>query len=165
MSFRETFEEFKKGLKLKGILDKAVADERFFPQGKDTYCNQFALTYLRKLGYNIDPVLWDGDIYLTNTGRAFNKAITNKILQISPVEAQKRANKGGAVYVLSKISKPYNHAAIVCPTFLKYNKEKGVRVAQAGGVCGIFWISDWRAWGKQWQHGGIKYFVLEREKK
>ena len=164
--WQKAVQNVRNGLKLRKVLEQAAKDNRFFPdiKNKKTFCNQMALIYLDLLGYDINPVLWvDGNIYNTNTWRSFGKALENKVLQISPEEAQKRANRGIAVYVLSRAGEPRNHAAIVYPTFLPYNKEKGVKVSQAGGKCGIYWISKWQAWGDLWQHAGIKYFVLERK--
>ena len=166
--WQQAVENVRNGLRLKKFLDEAVKDKKFFPltnPKRKTFCNQFALTCLKKLGYDIDPILWDDKkIENTNTFRSFTKAIENNVFQIDPEAAQKRANKGKAVYVLSKINEPTNHAAIVYPTFLKYNKGKGVRIAQAGGVNGVFWISDFYAWHLDWHHSGIKYFVLEKLK-
>ena len=168
MGIKRLVQNVNNGIKLKTFLDKAVLDKRFFPitqPKRKTFCNQFTLIYLALLGYDIDPVLWnDGIIDNTNTFRSFTKAIENKVLQITSEEAQKRANRGEAVYILSKLDEPYNHAAIAYPTFLPYNKRKGIKVAQAGGKCGIFWISDYWAWHTRWQHSGIHYFVLEKLK-
>ena len=167
MGWKRAIRNLKRGLKLKAFLDKAVKDKKYFPniKKKKTYCNQWCLVYLKLFGYDISSILWhDEEISNTNTWRSFGKAIENKVLQIDPIEAQKRANRGEMVYVLSRKGEPSNHAAIVYPTFLPYNKEKGVRISQTGGKPGTWWISEWQAWGDMWQHAGIKYFVLEKLK-
>jgi hypothetical protein len=68
--------------------------------------------------------------------------------RVTEEEAQELANQGIPIWISSAdISKTTGHEAIVCPNDRAFNKDKGCLIGQAGGINGIFYISDWQAFG------------------
>jgi hypothetical protein len=90
---------------------------------------------------------------------AYLKAIRardrGQIKNLSPLEAQVRANAGIPVWI---ISDRFNHEAIVCPDKHLYDEARGPLIAQAGRFNGVFYASDDRAFGAGYKSREIKFY-------
>lgn len=94
--------------------------------------------------------------------RARLAAALGKIKRLTPQIAQRRANAGVVIWI---VSGKYNHEAIVCPDLDKFMPERGPKIGQAGGANGIMYISDVRAWGRNHRDPEIEYYEFPDLKK
>jgi len=81
-------------------------------------------------------------------------------IEVDPASAQEYANEGVPIWVTSVGVGRNGHEAIVYPTGNAVDEYRGPMIAQAGGYNGIFWISEWRAFGEYYfdKNSDIKFF-------
>jgi hypothetical protein len=99
--------------------------------------------------------------------RARNVLVLTKArgpVEVEPKEAFVLAAAGVVVWVVGFRAEGerhiYRHEAIVFPMCGEYNPVLGLEIAQAGGVNGIFHISNRMAFGRFWKDPEIRYFVF-----
>jgi hypothetical protein len=141
-----------------------------------TYCNIFARdvldnrdwdklqgwfgTFINDYSYNV-ACIFPSAISILGTGihtayvRAQTAVRMGWIRELTPFQAQQRANEGIPIWI---ISDKFTHEAIVCPDLEGYNPEYGVLMAQAGESNGIFHSRDARAFGDKYKDPDIKYY-------
>jgi hypothetical protein len=171
---------------LKAVLDKAVrlpqyqrGFERWSNNQPKTYCNILALDVLdsssprKYLGTAIDAFRYDIRIALRGNDlenllstplhesytRIMQGVAQGRATDVSAREAQAFANSGRPVLVMSA---KYDHMAIVYPDPMPWDDLRGPKIAQAGWYNGVFYISDFRSFGKLWGDPEIRYIVLPR---
>jgi len=149
---------------------------------KITYCNIFArdvldnreyLKYKKWFGMFINEYAYDlstifpktTDILITKIDTAYWRALYAKkkgwIKELTPYQAQKRANEGVPIWI---VTNRYTHEAIVCPDIIPYHSERGVLLAQAGESNGVFYARDARAFGNRYLDKEIKYYEFPERK-
>lgn len=81
-------------------------------------------------------------------------------VEVDAAQAQTLANDGVPVWVTSVGVGKNGHEAIVYPTGDPIDEFRGPMIAQAGAYNGIYWISDWRAFGDYYfdKNSDIKFF-------
>ena len=175
-----------KEMKLRVTLEvySNIKEYKMIKYGKKkyTFCNIFArdildnreyMTYKTWFGCFINAYAYDVSMIFprpdsvldvkisTAYWRAVYFAKTGKIKNLTPEQAQKRANAGTAIWI---VSERYNHEALVCPDFSIFDSKRGVLVAQAGEYNGVFYISDPRAFGNRASDPEIKYYEFPERK-
>jgi hypothetical protein len=96
------------------------------------------------------------NIAYDNLKKAINE---HKVTSISAYPAQLLANMGIPIHVITK--KP-GHEAIVCPCNNYYHKDRGPYIGQAGWNNGLYFISDNKSWGKNWQEAEPLFIIYPR---
>jgi hypothetical protein len=164
---------------------KGFPDGRTYP-GTDklvTYCNVFARDFLTMFGliksYNYDLLClcdilkneFTDDpnkilLYWTGIDVAYKNAIKAAALGIiiehTPESAQQKANVGIPIWI---VTLKYGHEAIVIPDETPFNSDRGVKIAQAGEVNGIFYWSDIISptYGMDHKDKEIKYYEFKEK--
>lgn len=147
----------KKGITFCNVFARDIIDYR--EKKRKKYCFYFNDFY-----YDVSPVFPKKNNIYMNISRAYNKALNAEkkglIISWTAKEAQERANIGKLIW---GISAKYNHEFLVCPGI--WSDTVGCWVAQAGEVNGIFRISDFEVFRKNWQDKEIKFYEFEEIKK
>lgn len=146
-------------------LQKSLID-KWKRRGTKTYCGQYSSDFFIQAGYDMSLFLEGKDLMMVNTTGQYYNALENNAKQVSAEQAFYLACIGRPVLVLSPSTmvignKPYNHAAVTWPVFFEeYNSKRGPVVSQQGwwSMCPGY-VSDKPAWGKEWNHEMVKYFL------
>jgi hypothetical protein len=143
------------------ILPQFQKGYRNWPDGRpQTYCNMFAYAVAQRLGFDLSPLLRDGNmdnINYTTVEAAYNRAC-KEAKSVSAKEAQAIANTGIMVVMWSA---KIDHVAVICPDANKYDEQKGPLTVQAGWYNGEMYANDIKGFGGRWTDPEIKYFVLK----
>jgi len=157
----------------KAEKNKEIARDRikYWKRKKsNTYCGQYGSDVMIRAGYDLFPLLMGKSLWSINTtGQYINALISvkNKMLvEVTAEQAFYLACVGRPAIALSPRSmeingKPYNHEAIIWPEYKKkYDPQKGPAISQQGwySLC-PGWMSSQAAWGKNWKHEMVKYFL------
>jgi hypothetical protein len=151
---------------LKKVYDRASSLPEYMAQNGLTFCNVMVKDTIdnrlhplwQGYGFLIDDLPVDIQSVFPTSFNVLSYSIKTdwkkadrayrlgKIERLNPEEAQREANKGFVVWV---ISERWNHEALVYPDQNKYDKELGPLIVQAGGKgCnGKMYITDKRAFG------------------
>jgi hypothetical protein len=182
-----------KGLHLLHVLEWAVELPQYqmgFEKNDDgtpkTFCNVLARDVLDSTFRRTDYMgglinEYDYDIGAVDRKRTIRSLILNTPIEewyhlahlavagneadfISPELAQIEANHGVPIHVISSHQPPETHECIICPDSTSYDSRRGVRIAQAGKINGIMYISDPRCfgWDLNWENmvRYVKYHLM-----
>lgn len=136
---------------------------------RSTFCGQLTSDFFIQAGYDMSPILREKSLWGINTTGQYQNAIDSiKMKFFIEVTAEQ-------AFYLACIARPvlclspktmvvhgikHNHAAVIWPVQEKYNFEKGPKIAQQGWFSLINkHISHKYAWGKNWTHPMVKYFL------
>ena len=153
--------------------NKEIARDRikYWKRKKNsTYCGQYGSDVLIRAGYDLEPLLKGSSLWSINTTGQYYNALDSvkngELLEITAWQAFYLVLVGRPAIALSPKDmivneKPYNHEAIIWPEYVKeWNPDKGPAISQQGwySLC-PGWMSSTAAWGKNWKHSMIKYFL------
>jgi hypothetical protein len=87
-------------------------------------------------------------------------------IEISPERAQELANQGIPIWGTSEEVCKGGHEVIVYPCNDEYSSKRGPKIAQAGWWNGIFFASEWQAFGDYWNMplNDIKFYLFPKER-
>jgi len=143
---------------------------RKWPNGKPkTYCNILVMRLLTYLGYFIKWMLDPLGIDYTTPKEMMDGCIENMgktCKEVDAEKAQKLANVGEIVIIISAFGKAYHHVALVVADEKQYDENKGPLEVQAGWFNGMFYVSDTEAWGPEWKDPRVRYFhIFQKNRK
>lgn len=138
----------------RGCFDYGLYDNRRDPEYN-------WLNWDLKAGYGFDyGKIFYGINPKTSKEMLIEAAIQGKIKELTPRQAQERANVG--IFVMAVED---NHAAVIYPDFDNaYDENRGPKIAQAGwyNISNIY-ISEYQSWGANWKGYDIHFFEFPYE--